>query len=95
VARNRDRHNMNKIIVAAAAVGLALAISGPSFAAGKKAGFATETVNTTGGSTKYNPNASTSSTTTVTTTGPKGQLQNDKTANVSSGKTNRPGPNMP
>ena len=86
---------MKSLVIGPAAVGLALALCGPSFAAGKKAGFATETVNTTGGSTKYNPRASSSSTTTITTTGPKGQLQNDKTANVSSAKTNRPGPKMP
>ena len=87
---------MNKlIVVASAAIGLALAISGPSFAAGKKNGFTTIEVSTTGNSKKLNTQASGSSTTTVTTTGPKGQLQNDKTANVSSGKTNRPGPNMP
>ena len=86
---------MKKLIIASAAVGLALAISGPSFAAGKKTGFDTTTVNTTGGSTKFNANASTSSTTTVTTTGPKGQLQTGGTTNVTSGKTNRPGSTMP
>ena len=84
---------MKTILIAAAA--LAVAVAAPAFAQGKKTGFATTTVNTTGGSTKFNPNASTSSTTTVTTTGPKGQLQTGGTANVSSGQTNRPGPNMP
>ena len=86
---------MKNIFAMAAALALACVVASPAFAAGKKKGFDTIEVNTTGGSTKFNPNASSSSTTTVTTTGPKGQLQNSKDANVSSGKTDRPGPNMP
>ena len=86
---------MRNIFCAAVSVALACAVASPALAAGKKKGFDTTTVSTTGGSTKFNPNASSSSTTTVTTTGPKGQLQNNKDANVSSGKTDRPGPNAP
>lgn len=86
---------MKKLIIAGTAVAIAAAFGSSAFAAGKKTGFGTVQVNTTGGSGKFNPNASSSSTTTVTTTGPRGQLKTGGTANVTSGKTNRPGPNMP
>ena len=86
---------MKMFLTTSAALALAVALGSPAFAAGKKSGFGTIEVNTTGGSGKFNPNASTSSTTTVTTTGPKGQLKTGGTANVTSGKTNQPGPNMP
>lgn len=84
---------MKTILLASAALAITFAV--PAVAAGNKTGYTTTTVNTTGGSTKYNPNASTSSTTTVTTTGPKGQLQTGGTTNVSSKKTNSPGNSIP
>lgn len=84
---------MKTILLASTALVVAFAV--PAVAAGNKTGYTTTTVNTTGGSTKYNPNVSTSSTTTVTTSGPKGQLQTGGTTNVTSSKTNRPGSVIP
>ena len=72
---------MKKLLIASAAVGLALAISGPSFAAGKKSGF--DTIATQGASGKpANTNNSTSSQGDTTVVGPKGQVKQGKTANT-------------
>ena len=72
---------MKTLIVASAAVALALAVSAPSFAAGKKSGF--DTIATQGASGKpANTNNSTSSQGDTTVVGPKGQVKQGKTANT-------------
>ena len=82
---------MKTLFAAAAVVAL---VASPAFAAGKKTGYETTIVNTTGNSGKLNTSSSSTSYTTTTTSGPKGQLQTRGTTNVSSGTTG-PGKSMP
>jgi hypothetical protein len=60
---------------------LAIASASPGFAQGQKTGFDEEETTTQGGSGKVNTNANPDNQgqTTVTTTGPKGQLAKDNT----------------
>ena len=82
---------MKKLIIASTAVGLALALSGPSLAAGKKSGF--ETIATQGASGKpANTKNSTSSQGDTTVSGPYGQVKQGKSANTTS---SGPGKSMP
>lgn len=71
---------MKKFLAVTASAALALMISAPSFAAGAKKGFDTTVTQGSGGKTNTNANPDNSGTTTVS--GPKGQLQNGKTANT-------------
>ena len=82
---------MNKLIIASAALGVALALSGPSFAAGKKSGL--DTIATQGASGKpANTHNSTKSQGDTTVSGPHGQVKQGKTANTT---TSGPGKSMP
>jgi hypothetical protein len=72
---------MKKLITAATAIALALAVASPGFAAGKKTGFGSDTSSTQGSGGQENPNANPENEgqTVEETTGPRGQLKNDRT----------------
>jgi hypothetical protein len=69
---------MKTLVVVAAS--LLLALSTPSFAAGKKSGFSSTSTQGAGGHTNTNANPSNEGQTTIT--GPRGQVKQGKTANT-------------
>jgi uncharacterized low-complexity protein len=82
---------MKKLVIASATVALALGMSAPSFAAGKKSGF--DTIATQGSSGKpANTQNSTKSQGDTTVVGPYGQVKQGKSANTTS---SGPGKSMP
>lgn len=84
---------MKALLAALATAALLASAAHPALAQGNKNGWGKIETNTTGGSGKFNENSSPNSWTTVTTTGPRGQLKNNKTTNVSSETTGLPGRN--
>ena len=69
---------MRSFIAASAAVALALGMTAPAFAQGKKSGFSsTSTQGSSGKPARSNDNQGT-----TTVTGPKGQVKQGKTANT-------------
>lgn len=71
---------MKKAITAAAAIALALSVASPGFTAGKKTGFGNEPRSTqgAGGHENQNANPDNEGQTETETTGPRGQLKNNK-----------------
>ena len=71
---------MSKLLTVMAAAALVLTTAGPTFAAGKKAGFDSSSTQGAGGKTNTNANPANEGQTTIS--GPHGQVKQGKDANT-------------